>query len=38
LRPATSRAQIDAGLYAALRAFVNEKRRPTSLMFVVLLY
>ena len=38
LRPATSRAQIDAGLYAAPRAFVNEKRRLTGLMFVVLLY
>jgi len=38
LRPATSRAQIDAGLYAVPRAFVNGKRRPAGLMFLVLKY
>lgn len=38
LRPATSRAQIDVGLYAAPLAFVNEKRRLIALAFLVLLY
>ena len=38
LRSATSRAQIDAGLYAVPRPFVNGKRRLSGLMFLVLLY